>query len=313
MPTMTGKSSKSKRQKQKDAPKSASEDEAENEDTMSADANAAETVVVGTTMEQVKFMLESLLDEKLAKFEENLLAKIDELKENLAATKGIAEKALALARENQQKIDNLTLENAKFQQQITDLRTDKLKVLEESIEDRTNRQLRKTLIFRGVAESPTETWEETEKKLATVMHEVTGDPMSVTTEWIERCHRTGKPSSGKPSDESAGMSSNSGNYTRKGPRVITAGFYDWKDAQHVLTAFMNNTIKNKSSISATQKFGPMTTRRRNAALLERKNLILSKEIKSGYIAYPARLMVKGPNEKVYHLHKDFSRIDIVLP
>ena len=295
---MTSKRSRAKAKSPKKPVQTASEDEPSD--------NERDETVTATTLEQVKSMIESLLEEKLARFEETLLSKIDELQESLASTKSVAERALALALENKSKIDSLSSENAALQQRVSKLQSEKLKALEEQIEDRTNRQMRKSLIFKGIEESPNETWEETEEKLAKVMHEVTGTPLSETSQWIERGHRTGKllnTNTGQSTD---------GKYQRKGPRVITAGFYDWKDAQNVLQSFIKYNIANKSSVSADQKFGPLTTRRRNEALMERRNLLKANAIKSGYIAYPARLMVKVGHEKSYHLHKDFSKMEVVF-
>ena len=49
------------------------------------------------------------------------------------------------------------------------------------------------------------------------------------------------------------------------------------------------------------------------ALMARKSLKENGEIASGYIAYPAKLMVKYPGEKreaKFTLHEDFSNADI---
>ena len=51
----------------------------------------------------------------------------------------------------------------------------------------------------------------------------------------------------------------------------------------------------------------MTTRRRNMALAERKRLKEAGELVSGYVAFPAKLMVKKHGDKEYKLHTDFSR------
>ena len=112
--------------------------------------NERDETVTATTLEQVKSMIESLLEEKLDRFEETLLSKIDELQESLASTKSVAERALALALENKSQIDNLSAENAALQQRVSKLQSEKLKALEEQIEDRTNRQMRKSLIFKAL-------------------------------------------------------------------------------------------------------------------------------------------------------------------
>ena len=53
----------------------------------------------------------------------------------------------------------------------------------------------------------------------------------------------------------------------------------------------------------------MTSKRRSLDMLERKKLKDNNEIVSGYVAFPARLMVKTSNRQgsKYKLHKDFSK------
>jgi len=46
------------------------------------------------------------------------------------------------------------------------------------------------------------------------------------------------------------------------------------------------------------------------ALEERRGLKAEGKITSGYIAYPAKLMVKLRGEDQYKLHKDFSKVKI---
>ena len=80
-----------------------------------------------------------------------------------------------------------------------------------------------------------------------------------------------------------------------------------------MKCFRLNNVKNGAGVSAEQKYGPMTTRRRNDALLKRRNLIRSNEITSGYVAFPAKLMVKiKPSDKGYKLHTDFSNTEVIF-
>ena len=83
--------------------------------------------------------------------------------------------------------------------------------------------------------------------------------------------------------------------------------YDWKDCEYLIKKFRENNIANKNStIYCEYKFGPLTTRRRNLALAERKKLKAEGEILGGYVAYPARLMVKTTAKSNYFMIKDFS-------
>ena len=65
--------------------------------------------------------------------------------------------------------------------QITSLRTDKIKNIEEQIEDRTIRQMKKSIVFKGIEKTEDESWGLTEIKLANVLHEVNGKPLGETS------------------------------------------------------------------------------------------------------------------------------------
>ena len=67
-------------------------------------------------------------------------------------------------------------------------------------------------------------------------------------------------------------------------------------------------------IYAEQKFGPKTTLRRNMALVMRKQLKNDNGILNGYVAYPARLMVKTSAIKgaKYVCKQDFSKEEVAF-
>ena len=116
---------------------------------------------------------------------------------------------------------------------------------------------------------------------------------------IKRCHRA------NPNP----------NYRGSGPRPIFAAFYDWKDSEFVKSEFRKNNMNKPSCrIYAEQKYGPKTTMRRNLAMMMRKQLKNDSEITNGYVAYPARLMVKTSNIKgaKYTCKKDFSKDEVVF-
>ena len=77
----------------------------------------------------------------------------------------------------------------------------------------------------------------------------------------------------------------------------------------VIDNFRNQNIAKKTTVTADYKYGPLTSKRRSLAMLERKKLKDNNEIVSGYVAFPARLMVKTSNREgsKYKLHKDFSK------
>ena len=201
-------------------------------------------------------------------------------------------------------IQQLRDENNALKNQLANNKTN-ITILEEQIESRTNRQLRKTLVFKGIPETPKEatgskkrtgeSWAETEEIVRKKMAEICNISEEASYRYIERCHRA----------------NNSKNYKGSGPRPIFAAFYDWKDSEFVINEFRKNNINDPTCrISAEQKFGPMTTMRRNQALVLRKKLKEEGTIVSGYVAFPARLMVKKPGGDNYYEEKDFSKVPV---
>lgn len=180
------------------------------------------------------------------------------------------------------------------------------------MEERTNRQLRETLVFRGIPESsnsrhasnssassattadPTvETWDQSKQKLANVIADASDISAASAIEMVERAHR----------------SAPNPRYQGTAPRAIFVALYKWPDAERIVDAFRKYNIANpEHAVSCDFKYGPLTTRRRNMAFLERKKMKERGEIVSGYVAYPARLMVKTSRRQgtKYICQKDFS-------
>ena len=66
------------------------------------------------------------------------------------------------------------------------------KEVEEQIEDRTNRQLRKTLVFQDIVEAPDEkTWKDTKEVLADRIGKALNISHEKANSIIDRCHRGG--------------------------------------------------------------------------------------------------------------------------
>ena len=103
--------------------------------------------------------------------------------------------------------------------------------LQEELEDRTNRQLRNTLIFKNVPGEKKEKWEKTRSTLAALISEVSfkaDESDSVSEEealsMIERAHR------GKPVEN------------QKGPSFIYCAIDNWQNAEWIKNIF--KTAKN---------------------------------------------------------------------
>ena len=106
------------------------------------------------------------------------------------------------------------------------------------------------------------------------IHAIAKGPISEAQCFVERAHRAA------PSAD------------RVGPRLIFAAFYNWKNSEFVKEAFRKDNIAHGSKIMAEQKFGPLTSNRRNEALRVRRELKSDGKILNGYVAFPAKLMVR---------------------
>ncbi len=209
------------------------------------------------TCESCKHLTETLnkLIDKVIVLEK----KIDEQNAKIAAQDlQLAEKSVAPEAAALNQIDRVQLE-------------ERLNLIEERIEERTNRQMRQTLVFRGIPEQGTEkTWADTDSLLADTL----GTALMIdATNMINRCHRTGNP------DYYASVGR---------ARPIAASMHSWKDCERIIEHFR----KDGSSIFVDYKYGPLTTKRRNLALKLRQELKRKNELQQAYISYPAKLMGK---------------------
>ena len=104
-------------------------------------------------------------------------------------------------------------------------------------------------------------------------------------------------------------------YKGTAPRPIFTAIYYWPDAEQLVEAFRKANInQTTTTYSCDFKYGPLTSKRRSLAFKERKKLKNEGTIISGYVAFPARLMVKTSNREgaKYHCHKDFSKEKVVF-
>ena len=187
---------------------------------------------------------------------------------------------------------------------------DKVSQLAENVEDRTNRQLRETLVFRNIPEEEAdESYKQTKELLARIIsNNVSEISYQEAFGQIKRAHRERKRNAEEVYQ------------SREGKRHIFAAFHGWDICQQIIEAFRQKCISDQSfNIAADQKYGPITTKRRHLAFQERK---LMKEwglIVSGYVDFPAKLMVNLPGnlnnqgKKIYTMHKNFSRSPVEIP
>ena len=266
-----------------------------------------EQAISKTYLEQAIKKLESSLQKGYNNTIDKLNETIDALTQTLNNTKKHCEKL-------QQEVRELKEDKHKIQDDLKNANK-KIQALEERVEERTNRQLRKTLVIRGIPESSSnnsrhatnsstssataadpaaaETWNQSKEKLANAIADVSDISAASAIEMVERAHR----------------SAPNPRYHGTAPRPIFAALYKWPDAERIVEAFRKYNIANpEHAISCDFKYGPLTTKRRNMAFMERKKLKERGEIVSGYVAYPARLMVKTSRRQgtKYICQKDFS-------
>ena len=152
--------------------------------------------------------------------------------------------------------------------------------IEEKLEERINRQLRKTLVFCGVKMNTSErSWKDCEevlaKEIAFTLNIDTKDAINM----IDRCHRGGNPEYFKKENKAT---------------TIYASMHEWNVCEDIIFQ-----ARCKRTIFVDYKYGPLTTKRRNLALKSRRELINSRAITQGHIAYPARLMGKEKDDLKY--------------
>ena len=251
--------------------------------------------------------LKAQKDEIIKEFKKEMKA----LSTKVEQIKKTADDALKLAKQNEADIVKVSAEVESLNDKFNTLQTEhsqlqvrtaakdqSIKNLESKLEDTTNRHLRKTLVIKGVKELDNETWKATESVLAKTISEATdGDVDEIeAARMIERAHRS------RP------------NHQKKGRRDIFVKLYDWKDSEYIKERFAKKNIKDRHFKKyCEQKYGPLTSARRNEALKARKTLKSTGVIARGFVAFPAKLMVKLPNDSrdaKYRLHEDFSNIEI---
>ena len=193
------------------------------------------------------------------------------------------------------KLDNL--DPGKSNYDITNV-SKKVQEIEERLEERTNRQLRQTLIIRGIQEVPNETWDDTKDLVAKAISKNTDVSFQEATNMLNRVHR------GRPNPKNKNQ-----------PRPIYMALHKWEDCEFIVDEFRDLNINRRSTIRVEYMYGPLTSIRRNAALLKRKTLKDEGSIISGYLQFPAKLFVKrrGANrDDPYEFYHDYSNLKVEL-
>ena len=261
--------------------------------------NKQKEEIVTELLKQQEKSLEKQKQELLSEFEKlklHFLQEIDSKYENfnseLQDVKNMADRnANEILRLNQS-ITTIVGINKDQAKQISDLN--------ERVEKRTNRQMRNTLIFKGIPKIPSEekkgqeAWQYTRQALVSAISSHIDDlDETRATRCIERVHR------GKPNEH--------------GKQAIYAKIFDWNICEKLKHDFRSiNIADNSVKIYCEQMFGPLTSARRNHALSVRKQLKEEGKIYSGFVVYPAKLLVKVTRDPKgsYIEHEDYSKMEV---
>ena len=121
--------------------------------------------------------------------------------------------------------------------------------------------MRETLVFKNIPEGPNEeSYKDTKELLATVISDhCPGISYRDALGQIKRAHR-----------ERNRKSEGSQN-SRAGKRLIFAAFHSWDMCQEIIEVFKQKCIMERSfNIAAEQKYGPLTSKRRQMAFQLRR-------------------------------------------
>ena len=165
--------------------------------------------------------------------------------------------------------------------------------LEEKLEDRTNRQLRQTIVVKGIPEKENEKWTDTRNLLAKHVSKYYKMDYKDAYALFERVHRGG----GYGHQE-----------RKKGRRDIFALCSKWDDSEYLVwNSFeVNKTRPKKERVVIEYKYGPLTSIRRGHAMKMRKEILEQKTYKNAYVKFPAILFARKDGEDKYNIVKDFS-------
>ena len=212
---------------------------------------------------------------------------------DLKQTKQIAEEAKTTAINNSSAIEDLQLKYTTLSDKLVSYNTEnqelkkQLEEAEATIDDQVNRSLRNTLIIKNVKEETNETWSQTKEVVKNLLVRHLRFDRERVDYVIERAHR------GKVK-VNTGINNHRNIYVR---------FIHWEDSEFVKKGFANINRENRDmKIRVCPMFSPKIQARQNNAMQTRRQLLTSGTIVSGYVEFPAILMVKTSKEAKYTKH-----------
>lgn len=221
-----------------------SEPSAESNNEFSVITSSKLEVILAAQFEKNRSETEKTIKDAIKHELSSMKNEIIRLQSELETVSGVANNAMKLAEQVKKDLTKLQEENSHLKTQLKNDTNEHNKML-EVVEDNKNRQLRKTLVFKGIPEqdqsenvhgsgsSRGENWDNTATVLAKSMSEALGTSIEEASKMVERCHRAAP----------------NPNYRGNMPRPIFAAFLDWRDSERTKVAFR----KIKTGVIAEQK------------------------------------------------------------
>ena len=251
----------------------------------------------GLTLETLKHLIIeqcSSINERIVEKHDETNKRIDEKHENLvrllANCEKKADEAITTANDNKTEILKLKSQIEVITTSITE-KTNRINLLEDTLNDQIDRNLRSTLIIRGLPKKADEnTWDDTANVFADYMAQKlnwNNNSRNMLFQDIERIHR------GKENENSA-------NHRSKIPAIYVK-FHSWKTAQNILKEIIKANKSKMISISAQQMYSKSTQAKMDEANKVRLELKNNEEQRTWatYVKYPGILMVKKSGERKY--------------
>ena len=214
-----------------------------------------------------------LLDTKLKAYNNELVMKIDERLNFITAS----------INEQNEIVTEHTESLNILQTRITEL--------ENSLDEQINRSMRNNIIMKGITEEKGEAWAQTKDLVSNIISRHLNLDKNMVYHGIERAHRGGNLTSNKPHNK---------------PRNIFIRLFSTEDVKTYLDGFRNLNMNNRDmKIIISQQFSDKLSIRRNEAMIKRRELKTNGQIISGYVEYPATLMIKKAGDKKYSVEQEF--------
>ena len=225
----------------------------------------------------------SKINDRINQTNNKINEKYHQIVQLLTKAESTANKAIEQATENKTNIEKNTQEIEKLKQ-ILHVKDNVIQVLQNDLAEQTDRQMRSTLIIRGIPlEQNEKSWDDTAEALANYLYEKMGWDRNMIKNDIDRIHRGSK-------DEN-----------RSGPPPIFAKFVSWRASQKLLTAIIKANKQRRINATVHPMFSKHTQANYDTANRIKRELKKDESKKDWitFVKYPGILMVKKSRDDKY--------------